>query len=76
MNKIITEITPLSEKDCFYLVDRTKDCFNYPIHHHSEYELNFVEGCQDAVRVVGDSIERIGNFDLCLLGHEIGRAHV
>mgnify|MGYP001028119170 CR=1 FL=1 len=74
MNKIITEITPLSEKDCFYLVDRTKDCFNYPIHHHSEYELNFVEGCQDAVRVVGDSIERIGNFDLCLLGHGIEHA--
>ena len=71
MNKIITEITPLSEKDCFYLVDRTKDEFNYPIHHHAEYELNFVEGCAGAARVVGDSIETLGDFDLCLVGHGI-----
>lgn len=71
MNKIITEITPLSEKDCFYLVDRTKDSFTYPIHHHAEYELNFVEGCKDATRVVGDSIEVLENFDLCLVGHGI-----
>lgn len=74
MNKIITEITPLSEKDCFYLVDRTKDTFNYPIHHHAEYELNFVENCKGAVRVVGDSIEELDGFDLCLVGHGIEHA--
>lgn len=74
MNKIITEITPLSEKDCFYLVDRTKDAFNYPIHHHAEYELNFVEGCKGAARVVGDSIEELEDFDLCLVGHGIEHA--
>lgn len=74
MNKIITEITPLSEKDCFYLVDRTKDEFNFPIHHHDEYELNFVEGCGGARRVVGDSIEDLGEFDLCLVGHGIEHA--
>lgn len=74
MNKIITEITPLSEKDCFYLVDRTKDEFNFPIHHHNEYELNFVEGCSGARRVVGDSVEELGDFDLCLVGHGIEHA--
>jgi len=74
MQKIITEVTPLSEKDCFYLVYRTKDAFNYPIHHHSEYELNFVEGCRGACRVVGDSIEELGDFDLCLVGHGIEHA--
>lgn len=74
MNKIITEITPLSEKDCFYLVDRTKDEFNYPIHHHSEFELNFIEGCAGARRVVGDSIEELGDYDLCLIGHGIEHA--
>ena len=36
MNKIITEITPLSEKDCFYLIDRLKDRFTYPVHRHEE----------------------------------------
>ena len=40
-NQIITEITPLSDKDCFYLVDRYKDRFTFPVHRHEEYELNF-----------------------------------
>lgn len=74
MNKIITEITPLSEKDCFYLVDRTKDEFTFPIHHHAEFELNFVEGCKGAMRVVGDSMEELPDFDLCLVGHGIEHA--
>lgn len=74
MNKIITEITPLSEKDCFYLVDRTKDEFTFPIHHHKEFELNFVEGCRGAIRIVGDSMEELQDFDLCLVGHGIEHA--
>lgn len=71
MNKIITEITPLSDKDLFYLVDRTKDGFTYPIHRHKEYELNFIENAKGATRVVGDSLETIGDYDLCLVGHGI-----
>lgn len=68
MNNTITEITPLSEKDCFYLVDRQKKEFSYPLHIHGEYELNFVEGCQGARRIVGDNIEELQNYDLALLG--------
>lgn len=71
MNKIITEITPLSEKDCFYLIDRFKDRFTYPIHRHAEYELNFVSNCNGARRVVGDSIEVLGLYDLVLIGNGI-----
>lgn len=71
MNKIITEITPLSEKDCFYLIDRYKDRFTYPIHRHEEYELNFVSNCDGARRVVGDSIESLGMYDLVLIGNGI-----
>ena len=52
---IIHEITPLSEKDCFYIVDRRKTRnFTYPIHCHLEYELNFIEHAPGR-RVVGDS---------------------
>lgn len=68
MSNTITEITPLSEKDCFYLIDRHKSEFTYPLHVHSEFELNFVEGCEGARRVVGDSIETLENYDLVLLG--------
>lgn len=71
---IITEITPLSDKDCFYLVDRYKERFNYPIHRHDEYELNFVSGCDGAVRVVGDSVMAIGDYDLVLVGGGIEHA--
>lgn len=37
----IREITPLSEKDCFYIADRHKKEFTYPMHSHREFELNF-----------------------------------
>ena len=69
--KIITEITPLSGKDCFYLVDRFKDAFTFPVHRHNEFELNFLSNCQGARRVVGDSIETVDNLDLVLVGHGI-----
>lgn len=68
MSKIITEITPLSEKDCFYLIDRYKRSFDYPIHSHAEIELNFVSGCTGCRRVVGDSIETLGDSDLVMIG--------
>lgn len=42
-NYIMREITPLSERDCFYIADRRKTEFTYPIHCHAEYELNFTE---------------------------------
>ncbi len=68
MNKVITEITPLSSKDCFYLIDRNKESFDYPLHRHAEYELNFLENCCGARRIVGDSIEVLGNYDLAIVG--------
>lgn len=62
------EITPLSEKDCFYIVERSKKEFTYPLHAHREYELNFIEHGSGVVRTVGDSVERIGDYDLVLVG--------
>lgn len=70
-SQIITEITPLSEKDCFYLVDRYKCSFTFPIHRHSEYELNFLINSAGARRIVGDSVETISDFDLVLIGHGV-----
>lgn len=65
----ITEITPLSAKDCFYVADRLKDKFNYPLHCHSAYELNYVQNAEGAQRIVGDSVETIGNYDLVLIAN-------
>lgn len=67
-NRFISEITPLSEKDCFYIVERHKKEFAYPLHVHKEYELNFIENGAGLVRIVGDSVERIDNYELVLVG--------
>lgn len=67
---IFREVTPLSAEDCFVIIDRTKSEFTYPIHVHPEYELNFIEYAGGAQRVVGDSIETIGQLELCLVGNE------
>ncbi|MDR1883372.1 MAG: AraC family transcriptional regulator [Prevotella sp.] len=67
---VIHEVTPLSEKDCFYIVDRHKTEFTYPIHNHSEYELNLILNAAGVRRIVGDSIEVIGDYDLTLIASE------
>lgn len=68
MSDVISEITRLTEKDCYHLVERHKKTFTYPLHKHEAIELNFVENCNGARRIVGDNIEVLGNYDLVLLG--------
>jgi YesN/AraC family two-component response regulator len=63
----IHEVTQLSEKDCFYIADRHKSEFTYPIHSHEEFELNFIANAPGVKRIVGDSIEIIGEYDLVLI---------
>ena len=75
MTKVFTEITRLSDKDCFYIVERHKTEFTYPLHQHKEYELNFIEHGKGVRRVVGDNVEEIGEYELVLLGGE-GLEHV
>ncbi|MCR4583787.1 MAG: AraC family transcriptional regulator, partial [Prevotella sp.] len=66
-SKVIHEITPLASKDMLYIADRHKKEFTYPIHNHSAYELNFVEHASGVRRIVGDSNEVIGEYDLVLI---------
>lgn len=65
--RIIHEITPLMGNEVLYIADRHKKEFTYPIHNHSVYELNFVENAKGVRRIVGDSQEVIGDYDLCLI---------
>ena len=64
---VLTEIIPLSDKDCFHIVDRYKDGLTFPIHQHKAYELNFIQHAKGARRIVGDSAEVIGDYDLVLV---------
>ena len=65
--RVIHEITPLMGKDVLYIADRHKKEFTYPIHNHEVYELNFVEHAPGVRRIVGDSSEVIGEYDLVLI---------
>lgn len=67
MSNVLQEITPLTDKDCLFIAERYKTEFNYPMHQHMDYELNFIEHGSGARRIVGDSIEEIGDYDLVLI---------
>ena len=63
----IREITPLSDKDCLYIVERKKNEFTYPLHTHGAYELNFIRNGKGIRRLVGDHISEIDDLELVLI---------
>jgi AraC-like DNA-binding protein len=67
-NQLLREITPLTQGDCFTLFSRVKTDFDFPLHYHEEFELNFIENGKGAKRVIGDHIEEIGDLELVLVG--------
>lgn len=68
MSKLLREITPLTPNDCFTLFSRTKSKFDFPLHYHEEFELNFIENAKGAKRVIGDHMEEIDEVELVLVG--------
>jgi AraC-like DNA-binding protein/quercetin dioxygenase-like cupin family protein len=65
--RIIREITPLSEDDFFIVLNHFNAKFDFPVHYHPEYELNLVLHSKGK-RIIGDSIEVYGHPDLVLIG--------
>ncbi len=72
--KILREITPLTQSDCFTIFSRSKREFDFPLHYHDEFELNFIQNAGGAKRVVGDHIEEIENLELVLVGPNLQHA--
>src|SRR5688572_12019154 len=66
--KLMREITPLTQSDCFTLFSRVKQEFDFPLHYHEEFELNFIQNAKGAKRVIGDHIEEIEDLELVLVG--------
>ncbi|MDB5207475.1 MAG: transcriptional regulator, AraC family [Flavisolibacter sp.] len=66
--KLLREITPLTQSDCFTIHSRVKSEFNFPLHYHEEFELNFIQNAKSAKRVIGDHIEEIDDVELVLVG--------
>jgi AraC-like DNA-binding protein len=68
---ILKERPPLTKADCFSIFSRFKTEFNFPVHYHEEYELNFIENGKDVRRIVGSSMEEIDDMELVLVGPNI-----
>lgn len=62
------EITPLAPEDSFLVFDRMKDDFDFPLHFHPEFELNFILNGKGVRRIVGDNMEEIAEIELVLVG--------
>lgn len=71
---ILKESPPLTKADCFSVFSRYKTEFDFPVHYHEEYELNFIENGKGVKRVVGDSMEEIDNYELVLVGPNLPHA--
>lgn len=74
MNKLAEiqrEITPLTPGDCLLVFDRLKSKFDFPVHFHPEYELNFILNAANAERVVGDHKSLISGKELVLVGPNV-----
>jgi AraC-like DNA-binding protein len=71
---ILKEAPPLKKSDCFSLFARYKTEFDFPVHFHEEYELNFIENAKGVKRIVGDSMEEIDDLELVLVGPNIPHA--
>ena len=65
------EIAPLAASDSFLVFDRVKDNFDFPVHYHPEFEINFIVNGKGVRRVVGDNIEEIENIELVLIGSNL-----
>ncbi len=70
-DKILREITTLTQNDCFTIITRIKSEFDFPLHYHEELELNFIMNGKGARRVIGDHIGTIDDLELVLVGSNL-----
>ena len=72
MRKIIKEVIPLTDSDCFTVFHRKKNEFTFPLHYHDEMEINLILNCRGIKRIVGDHEEEIQTeAELVFLGGNI-----
>lgn len=76
MNDVFREITPLSPHDCFTVFTRDKKDFDFPVHCHEEYELNYILNGKGVRRIVGYHMAEIGETELVMVGGSIPHAWV
>lgn len=68
VDNILREIIPLTQGDCFLILTRTKNKFDFPLHRHEELELNLIYNGKGALRRIGDHVGVIDEMELVLTG--------
>ncbi|GAB3027542.1 AraC family transcriptional regulator [Niabella terrae] len=68
LHNILREIIPLTPSDCCTIFKRKKTDFDFPLHSHEEYELNFIHNAPGARRIIGNHIGDTEAFELVLVG--------
>jgi AraC-like DNA-binding protein len=63
-------IPQIDSNESFFVVERKNYDFICQLHTHQEYEITFIENALNAQRVIGDSIETIGEYDLVIIANE------
>ena len=64
------EIIPIADEDLFVVLNHPNAKFDYPVHYHSEYEINLVMNTHGE-RVVGDSVRQFDELDLVMTGPNV-----
>lgn len=67
MKQFLREITPLAKDKLFFAKNTPDDPMNFPLHYHDDFELTLTLNVK-AQRIVGNTIEDIGERDLVLIG--------
>lgn len=67
-NQFYRQIAPLPAGECFAVFKHAKLEFDFPLHFHPEFELNFIYNAPGARRIVGDHTATINKFELVLTG--------
>lgn len=73
MKDIQKEITPIAASDLFIVLNHPNANFDYPVHYHSDYEINLVMDTS-GTRIIGDSIETFDSPDLVMIGPNLPHA--
>lgn len=73
MKDIQREITPISADDLFIVLNHPNAKFDYPVHYHTDFEINLVINTYGE-RIVGDSVEKFNKLDLVMTGPSLPHA--
>ena len=64
MSTVYHENTPLTDNGHFMVFVGIMHSFDFPLCHQEEFELNFIEGAQGAIQIVGNNLEEVLNAEL------------